>query len=60
MILNVVSQYRDDFNFGYDHKCKSSQDSMLVFSFREEAVSNYSLAVLAHGWEQSLYSCFLL
>ncbi|CAN7002928.1 unnamed protein product [Brassica oleracea var. botrytis] len=47
MVLSVVSQYRDDFNFGYDRKLKkSSQVSMLVLELKKETVSNNGLAVL--------------
>ena len=68
MVLSVVSQYRDDFNFGYDRKLKkSSQVSMLVLELKKETVSNNGLAVLrcfyailALGLEWSLYCCSLL
>ncbi|KAL0671549.1 hypothetical protein Bca4012_034253 [Brassica carinata] len=46
MVLSVVSHYRDDFNFSYDRKHKSSQVSMLVLELKKEAVSNYGLTVL--------------
>lgn len=60
MVLSVVSHYRDDFNFGYDRKRKSSQISMMVFGLMKEAASNQGMAVLCFdaqqvlGWEQSL------
>ncbi|KAG2273791.1 hypothetical protein Bca52824_056346 [Brassica carinata] len=46
MVLSVVSHNRDDFNFGYDRKRKSSEVSMLVLELKKEAVSNYGLTVL--------------
>ncbi|KAL0655504.1 hypothetical protein Bca4012_076088 [Brassica carinata] len=55
MVLSVVSHYRDDFNFGYDRKRKSSQVSMLVLELKKEAVSNYGLTVL-----NSFKLCWLL
>ncbi|KAH0883472.1 hypothetical protein HID58_059568, partial [Brassica napus] len=34
----IETEANDDFNFGYDSNCKSSQDSLLVFGLRKEAV----------------------
>ncbi|KAF2531425.1 hypothetical protein F2Q70_00029660 [Brassica cretica] len=55
MVLSVVSHHRDDFNFGYDRKRKSSQVSMLVLELKKEAVSNYGMTVL-----NSFKLCWLL
>lgn len=35
MGLRIVSWYRDDFNFGYDCKLKSSQDFLLVLEHKK-------------------------
>lgn len=69
LVFSVVSWYRDDFNFSYDRKCnlcKSSQVSMLGFELMKETVSNSGVSVLCFyasltlGWEQLLFSCYLL
>lgn len=69
VVFSVVSWYRDDFNFSYDRKCnlcKSSQVSMLGFELMKETVSNSGVSVLCFyasltlGWEQLLFSCYLL
>ncbi|KAF2556400.1 hypothetical protein F2Q68_00013515 [Brassica cretica] len=58
--MEANDSYRDDFNFGYDGKRKSSQISMMVFGLMKEAASNQGMAVLCFyaqlvlGWEQSL------
>ena len=58
--MEANDSYRDDFNFGYDRKRKSSQISMMVFGLMKEAASNQGMAVLCFyaqqvlGWEQSL------
>ena len=59
--MEANGSYRDDFNFGYDRKRKSSQISMMVFGLMKKAASNQSMTVLCFyaqlvlGWEQSLF-----
>lgn len=46
LVFSVVFRYKDCSTSVYDCKCKSSQDSMLVFELRKEAVSDSGLSVL--------------